>query len=235
MPHRIMWRADVWLLAGALIISGGYMVTPQEVKAVDDKSNQAGTIGNQKPEADSAREIQTATFGGGCFWCVEAVFEELEGVTSVESGYAGGEVDKPTYEAVCTGVTGHAEVCQIHYNESKTSFAQLLEVFFKTHDPTTLNRQGADRGTQYRSVVFYHDEQQKEVVEKHIAQLEKDEVWGSPIVTEVSPLPKYFPAEEYHQDYFKRNPFKGYCRVVINPKVRKFRSTFRDKLKSANE
>jgi len=220
MSHRTLWIADISLLVGALIVSAGGMVNPQEVQAVE------------KETQESAAAHSTATFGGGCFWCVEAVFEELAGVVSVESGYAGGNVDNPSYEAVCTGTTGHAEVCQIQFDETQISFEEILSVFFETHDPTTLNQQGADRGTQYRSVIFYGDEQQKEAAEKFISQLEKDEVWESSIVTEVSPLPKYFPAEKYHQDYFKQNPFQGYCRAVINPKVKKFRKAFRDKLKS---
>ena len=164
---------------------------------------------------------------------MEAVFEELDGVTSVESGYAGGAVENPSYEAVCTGTTGHAEVCQIRYDAKKISFDELLDVFFSTHDPTTLNQQGADRGTQYRSVVFYHERSQKEATEKYIAQLDKEKVWDSPVVTEITELPNYFPAEDYHQNYFKEHPFQGYCRVVINPKVKKFRKQFRDKLKDS--
>ena len=223
MLNRIMWRSGGWWLVGSLVISGVCLSSWREVNAVENESKQANGTGN----------IKTVTFGGGCFWCVEAVFEELEGVSSVESGYAGGTLDAPTYEEVCTGTTGHAEVCQIHYDASRIDFTELLEVFFKTHDPTTLNQQGADRGTQYRSVVFYHDKQQKDMAEKYIGLLEKKGVWNTPIVTELTPLPKYFPAEEYHQNYFKRNPFQGYCRVVINPKVKKFRASFRDKLKSA--
>lgn len=224
MLNRVMWRSGGWWLVGSLVISGVCLSSWWEVSAVENESKQAAGKGN----------IKTATFGGGCFWCVEAVFEELEGVSSVESGYAGGTLDEPTYEEVCTGTTGHAEVCQVHYDASRIGFTELLEVFFKTHDPTTLNQQGADRGTQYRSVVFYHDKQQKDLAEKYIALLEKKGVWSTPIVTELTPLPKYFAAEEYHQNYFKRNPFQGYCRVVINPKVKKFRASFRDKLKSAN-
>ena len=177
--------------------------------------------------------LAKAYFASGCFWCVEAVFEELDGVTSVESGYAGGAVENPSYEAVCTGTTGHAEVCQIRYDAKKISFDELLDVFFSTHDPTTLNQQGADRGTQYRSVVFYHERSQKEATEKYIAQLDKEKVWDSPVVTEITELPNYFPAEDYHQNYFKEHPFQGYCRVVINPKVKKFRKQFRDKLKDS--
>ena len=206
------------LLLGTLIVGGSSQKGSQEVFAVEN-------------DVDSNESL--ATFGGGCFWCVEAVFEELDGVTSVESGYAGGAVENPSYEAVCTGTTGHAEVCQIRYDAKKISFDELLDVFFGTHDPTTLNQQGADRGTQYRSVVFYHERSQKEATEKYIAQLDKEKVWDSPVVTEVTELPNYFPAEDYHQNYFKEHPFQGYCRVVINPKVKKFRKQFRDKLKDS--
>ena len=176
--------------------------------------------------------LQLATFGAGCFWCVEAVFQQVDGVVSVKSGYAGGTVDDPTYEQICRGNTGHAEVCQIQFDPGKVSFDDLLEVFWKTHDPTTLNRQGADVGTQYRSVIFYHDDQQKEQAEKRKQQLNKAGLWPRPIVTEISPAPKFFVAEDYHQNYFKNNPYKGYCQAVIRPKLDKFREVFRDKLKT---
>ena len=181
---------------------------------------------------DKAQPLQLATFGAGCFWCVEAVFQQLDGVVSVKSGYSGGSVDNPTYEQVCRGNTGHAEVCQIQFDPAKVSFDDLLEVFWKTHDPTTLNRQGADVGTQYRSVVFYHDDQQKAMAEKRKQQLDKAGLWPRPIVTEISPAKKFYVAEDYHQNYFKNNPFNGYCQAVVRPKVDKFRAVFRDKLKT---
>lgn len=173
-----------------------------------------------------------ATFGGGCFWCTEAVFLRLEGVTAVESGYSGGFVKNPTYEAVCRGETGHAEVCRITYQADKISFGELLKVFWMTHDPTTLNQQGADRGTQYRSVVFHHDETQKELAEEYKQELDKIGAFPAPIVTEISPLKDYYKAEEYHQNYFERNPFQGYCQAVVRPKVAKFEKVFKDKLKA---
>ncbi|HEY7750961.1 MAG TPA: peptide-methionine (S)-S-oxide reductase MsrA [Ignavibacteriaceae bacterium] len=172
-----------------------------------------------------------ATFGSGCFWCTEAVFEELNGVHSVVSGYAGGHVQNPSYEEVCTGKSGHAEVTQITYDPSVITYDELLEVFWKTHDPTTLNRQGNDVGPQYRSVIFYHNDDQKKLAEKYKAELEKSGAWDKPIVTEISPLTNYFPAEEYHQEYYTNNPNQGYCAFVIAPKLEKFRKVFKDKLK----
>ena len=181
--------------------------------------------------ADGATTEQ-ATLGGGCFWCVEAVFDELRGVTSVESGYAGGRTANPTYEQVCSGATGHAEVVRVTFDPREVSFKEILEVFFTAHDPTTLNRQGADVGTQYRSVIFYHDERQREVADETIRELNEANIWDGTIVTEVAPLSNYYEAEEYHQEYFARNPGQGYCRVVVAPKVAKFRQRFRDRLKS---
>jgi peptide-methionine (S)-S-oxide reductase len=175
--------------------------------------------------------LKVATFGGGCFWCVEAVFQQVKGVEKVVSGYAGGAVPNPTYEQVCTGQTGHAEVCQIAFDPKVVSFPDLLEVFWKTHDPTTLNRQGNDVGTQYRSVVFYHDDEQKEQAEAYKAKLDASGAFNRPIVTEISKAPTFYPAEEYHQNYYRRNPEQGYCQFVIVPKMEKFRAVFRDKLK----
>ena len=175
---------------------------------------------------------EQATLAGGCFWCLEAVYDQLRGVEKVENGYAGGSKPNPSYEAVCTGTTGHAEVVQITYDPAQISFRDLLDVFFTIHDPTTLNRQGADTGTQYRSAIFYHDDNQKKVAEETIAQLEQQKTWDDPIVTEVVPLEKFYPAEDYHRDYFERNPQQGYCRIVIAPKVSKARSHFLEKLKA---
>jgi peptide-methionine (S)-S-oxide reductase len=178
-------------------------------------------------------ETKVATFGAGCFWCVEAVFEELDGVISVESGYCGGTVANPTYKQVCTGKTGHAEVCQVRYDPSKIGYEELLEVFWKTHDPTTLNRQGNDVGTQYRSVIYYHDVKQKELAERYRGKLEAAKAWDDPIVTEISPFSTFYKAEAYHQDYFRQNPGQGYCAYVIRPKLEKFRQVFPNKLKTS--
>jgi peptide-methionine (S)-S-oxide reductase len=172
----------------------------------------------------NAREV--ATFGGGCFWCTEAVFKELRGVEKVESGYAGGTVPDPSYEAVCSGRTGHAEVVQVTYDPSVVSYRDLLEVFFATHDPTTLNRQGADVGTQYRSTVLYRDEAQRRVAEEVIAELQRDGAFPDPVVTTLEPLDRFYAAERYHQDYYARNGRQPYCQVVIAPKLAKFRQKF---------
>lgn len=171
-----------------------------------------------------------ATLGGGCFWCLEAVYQDVKGVESVVSGYTGGHVDNPTYQAICTGRTGHAEVVQVTYDSDVVSFDDILNIFFTIHDPTTLNRQGADVGTQYRSAVFYHDETQKTAAEAKIKELEEKGVWSG-IVTEVTPLDTFYTAEDYHQNYYRNNPNAGYCQVVIAPKVAKFRKEYVDKLK----
>lgn len=176
-------------------------------------------------------ETEIATFGAGCFWCVEAVFDELEGVNSVTSGYMGGKTVNPTYKEVCSGETGHAEVAQIEYDPGLITFDELLEVFWSVHDPTTLNRQGADVGTQYRSVVFYHTESQKEKAEHYKQRLEEEGAFNDPIVTEISPASEYYIAEDYHQDYFENNPDQSYCAFVVAPKVEKFKKAFKDKLK----
>lgn len=174
---------------------------------------------------------ETATLGGGCFWCLEPIFEELRGVERVVPGYAGGRAENPTYQQVCGGGTGHAEVVQVEFDPSEVSFTDLLRVFFTFHDPTTLNRQGADVGTQYRSVVFYHSDEQKAAAEQVIRDLTETGAWTGRIVTEVTPLPAFYAAEDYHHRYYERNPNAGYCRVVIAPKVAKFRETYRPKLK----
>jgi peptide-methionine (S)-S-oxide reductase len=176
--------------------------------------------------------MATATLAGGCFWCLEAVFLRLRGVRRVESGYAGGHVENPGYRAVCTGTTGHAEVVQVDFDPEEISYRELLEVFFAIHDPTTLNRQGADVGTQYRSAIFYHDEAQKQAAERTIAELEEQKIWDDPIVTEIVPLERFYPAEDYHREYYDRNPEQGYCQVVISPKVSKLRQKFAEKLKA---
>ncbi len=174
--------------------------------------------------------IETATFGAGCFWCVEAVFQNIKGVRSVISGYSGGKNKKPTYREICSGMTGHAEVIQIHFDPNMVSFETLVKVFFTTHAPTTLNRQGADVGTQYRSVIFYHDDEQKVVAER-LKQEFAPTLWDNTIVTEISVFTSFYEAEEYHQNYYKNNPNQGYCMVVINPKIQKFRKIYADLLK----
>jgi peptide-methionine (S)-S-oxide reductase len=176
--------------------------------------------------------METATLAGGCFWCLEAVFEQLRGVKKVESGYSGGHVPHPTYEAVCTGTTGHAEVTQVTFDPVVISYRDLLGVFFSLHDPTTLNRQGGDVGTQYRSAIFYHDDAQKRAAEETIKELEAEHVFDDPIVTKIEPLEAFYPAEEYHREYYRRNPNQGYCRAVIAPKVAKLRSKYLEKLKA---
>ena len=175
--------------------------------------------------------LQIATLGGGCFWCLEAVYDDLRGVTDVVSGYAGGRMRNPSYRDVCSGNTGHAEVVQVTFDPAQVTFREILEVFFTIHDPTTLNRQGADVGTQYRSVIFYHSEEQKAIAEALIAELNAQDLWGRPIVTELTSAPPFYPAEDYHQEYFARNPDRGYCQMVISPKVTKFRKKYLERLK----
>ena len=183
--------------------------------------------GLQKPE--SQKEV--ITLGGGCFWCLEAVYDNLNGVSDVISGYAGGTNPHPSYEQVCIGLTGHAEVVQVTFDPGIISLDEILGIFFSVHDPTTLNRQGADVGTQYRSVIFYHSPEQKEAAQKIIQSIEGEKVWRNPVVTEVVPLNAFYPAEDYHQEYFAKNPDQGYCRMVIAPKMAKFRKKFAEKLK----
>jgi peptide-methionine (S)-S-oxide reductase len=176
-------------------------------------------------------KFEIATFGGGCFWCVEAIFERVKGVQKVESGYSGGEVANPDYKMVITGRTGHAEVVQITFDPEIVSYLELLEIYFKTHDPTTLNRQGADVGTQYRSIVLYHNQEQQKLAEQSIQALDSEGIWNDPIVTQVEPFKAFYSAEAYHQEYYENNPNQGYCRLVITPKVEKFEKVFKEKLK----
>ena len=213
MSKHLRSRAPSLLIALVLVLGG----------TVPMLDAHAGT-----PAADGLR---TATLGGGCFWCLEAYFEELAGVRRVVSGYAGGEVADPTYKQVCSGATGHAEVVQLTYDPRQISFEEILTVFFGTHDPTTLNRQGADVGTQYRSVILYADEDQKRAAEALIRELEREKVFPRPIVTELAPLEAFYPAEDHHQEYFALNPDQPYCQYVIAPKLEKFRQRFHDKLK----
>jgi peptide-methionine (S)-S-oxide reductase len=186
--------------------------------------------GGMQSNAEVRRE--RATLGGGCFWCLEPVFEDLIGVENVVVGYAGGEHPDPDYQLVCTGTTGHAEVVQVTFDPASISFSELLEVFFSVHDPTTLNRQGADEGTQYRSIILYHDEQQRQAAEKMIVTLTTQAVWENPIVTQIEPLGEFYPAESYHQGYYRNNPGQGYCMMVVAPKLKKFRQKYAQRLKS---
>jgi len=220
-------------LGGALIMSSfsfsSHGQEDGEAKRV------AGDLVAGDLEAGVGVQLDQATFGGGCFWCTEAVYQELKGVIRVTSGYSGGSNENPTYKEICTGLTGHAEVIQIDFDPQQISFDELLEVFLKTHDPTTLNRQGADVGTQYRSVVFYHNDQQKQLAEQYKQQLNAAGAFSSPIVTEISPIKKFYPAEDYHQNYFAENGRQPYCRAVVAPKVDKVRKVFANKLKSAGQ
>jgi len=198
------------------------------------KGNNAADTQNTKQikvKTFSSTNMDTVTFGAGCFWCVEAVFQRLKGVQSVKSGYSGGNVKNPSYKEVCNGTTGHAEVCQIVYNKDEISFEELLEVFWKTHDPTTLNSQGNDFGTQYRSAIFYHSEEQKVIAEKYKAKLNEVKAYEQPVITEITAFTNFYPAEDYHQNYFNANGSAPYCKFVIQPKLEKFEKVFKDKIK----
>lgn len=183
---------------------------------------------------DTHEGKQVATLGGGCFWCTEAVFDDLRGVESVVSGYSGGSVPDPSYQQVCSGRTGHAEVIRVTFDPQTISYKELLEIFFTVHDPTTLNRQGADTGTQYRSVIFYHSDEQKRVAEEVIKEVNATGMWNAPVVTQLAAEAEFYPAEEYHQKYFLRNPGQGYCSMVVAPKVNKFRHKYFEKLKGSS-
>lgn len=209
-----LWASLVWMACSST--STGVN------KAVNASDNQS----------ISTKKMDTATFGNGCFWCTEAIFQQLNGVQKVESGYSGGHVENPTYEQVCEKNTGHAEVCRIVFDPSKITFDELLEVFWQTHDPTTLNRQGNDVGPQYRSVIFYHNEEQRSKAEHYKAELDKSGAFDNPIVTAVEPLTNYYPAENYHQNYFKNNPNQPYCYFVVRPKVEKFQKAFAKKIRN---
>jgi peptide-methionine (S)-S-oxide reductase len=198
-------------------------------RSIDQLAQAARKI-TQMSQAENGREV--ATLGGGCFWCLEAVYDELQGVERVVSGYAGGHVTNPTYQQICGGRTGHAEVVQVTFDPEQVSFRDILLVFFQIHDPTTLNRQGADVGPQYRSIILYHNDAQKQVAEEVIAELTAERVWEKPIVTQVEPFEVFYPAEEYHQDYYKNNTYQPYCQVVIAPKLAKFRKEFAANRKS---
>lgn len=206
-----------------------FMSACGQTKTNSKKMNKEQSTNN--PLAAEAVNIDTVTFGAGCFWCVEAVFQRLNGVLSLESGYSGGTVKNPSYREVCAGTTGHAEVCQITYDKTKLTFDELLEVFWKTHDPTTLNQQGNDFGTQYRSAIFYHNDEQKALAEKYKAEINKSGAYPNPVVTEISAFTKFYPAEDYHQNYFNQNGSESYCRYVIQPKVEKFEKIFKNRIK----
>ncbi|HEV7280707.1 MAG TPA: peptide-methionine (S)-S-oxide reductase MsrA [Pirellulaceae bacterium] len=215
-------------LASLLVLAGGCQPT-ESVTAAQEPEPQPATPAAE-PEQMTPK-MATATFGNGCFWCTEAVFLRLDGVEKVVSGYMGGSVENPTYQQVCTGYTGHAEVIRITYDENKVDYEELLEIFWKTHDPTTLNRQGYDVGTQYRSVVFYHSPEQKELAEKWKTKLDDSKVFDDPIVTEITEASTFYPAEDYHQNYYAKNPRDRYCRMTIGPKYKKLETLFADKLK----
>lgn len=218
-PLRWFGLWVVFFLTGWVVAAGGVSAQSTE------PSKQASSS-----KKEEQKKMARATFGGGCFWCTEAVFQRVKGVQTVVSGYAGGSVENPTYEQVCTGTTGHAEVIQITYDPEVVPFAKLLEIHWKTHDPTTLNRQGYDEGTQYRSVIFYEDDDQHAIAEEYKEKLNR-EIFDGKIVTEISPLPKFYPAENYHQNYFNQNSTARYCRGVIVPKLKKFEEIFKDVMK----
>ena len=218
------WRAGSFHDGGGSVYSRRYTKCDEE----EQPAGWQGPVYYRRIHVNGEKEI--ATLAGGCFWCLEAAYDQLKGVEKVESGYTGGSVHNPTYQQVCTGTTGHAEVVQITFDPSVVSYRELLEVFFTIHDPTTLNRQGADVGTQYRSAIFYHSAEQKAVAESVIAELGAEKIWDNPIVTELAPLDEFYPAEDYHRDYYERNPTQPYCQAVIAPKVSKFRKKFLEKL-----
>ncbi len=204
-----------FIIAGVLIV---FSIATSQVKSITK---------GKKMEQRS----EVVTLGAGCFWCVEAVYQQLEGVEKVESGYSGGTVKNPTYEQVCSGRTGHAEVIQVSFDPEKITFKELLEVFFRTHNPTTLNKQGADAGTQYRSAIFYHSNEQKTIAEQVKKETDAAKIWDDPVVTEIAPFTEFFKAEEYHQNYYEQNSYQPYCMMVINPKLSKFKKEFKNKLK----
>lgn len=203
------------------------------IALISCSQNRASAINTANLNSMTNTNLDTATFGAGCFWCVEAVFQQLDGVLKVTSGYSGGHVPNPTYEQVCSKKTGHVEVCQIVYDPKKICFDELLEVFWKTHDPTTVNQQGNDRGPQYRSVIFYQNDEQKKLAQEYKDELNKSGAWANPIVTSIEPLKNFYVAEDYHQNYYNANSDQMYCRYVIQPKLEKFEKVFKDKLKKS--
>jgi peptide methionine sulfoxide reductase msrA/msrB len=225
--------------AAAVILAGGFLMATNPATSETPRTDAAAgedplqRSGSQPKDSKPKKELEQITFGSGCFWCTEAVFAELAGVESAVSGYSGGFVPNPTYEQVCTGATGHAEVIQVTYDPALITIPELLEVFWMTHDPTTLNQQGPDIGTQYRSAVFYHTDMQRREAEYYKEKLNKIGAFDAPVVTEITKFEKFYPAEKYHQDYYAENPRQGYCQAIIRPKVEKFRKAFKDKLKGS--
>lgn len=230
MSHRFLSPQSISTARPLMTVLALFLTTisafsfTSEARADEDAKESAADATEKPKEA-------VVILAGGCFWCTEAVYERMEGVNDVVSGYIGGNVPNPNYQLVCTGTTGHAEAVQIFYDPSKTSYEEILKVFFKTHDPTTLNKQGVDEGTQYRSAIFYANEEQKKITEDFIEKLDKDGGFRNPIVTTLEPITKFYTAEEYHQDYFRRNPNAAYCQRVVVDKVRKFNRNFQDKIK----
>lgn len=237
MNDRHMRRAAAALLALAAVAAlyRGISVMrdkqPQETSGAAGRSNDTSVAKSVTASEELATGLERATFGGGCFWCTEAVYQQLRGVHSVASGYSGGRTKNPSYEQVCSGATGHAEVIQLTYDPMLVSYEELLEVFWKTHDPTTLNRQGADVGTQYRSVIFYHNDEQRKLAEHYKQELDAAGAFADPIVTEITAFDCFYPAEDYHQNFYRDNPRQPYCVAIVRPKVEKFRKVFHDKLK----
>jgi peptide-methionine (S)-S-oxide reductase len=227
MQKQIKQYGMKLIFTSALVALATLMSCAQQQKEKKNMSKDMTT--NTNGTVNTATD--TATFGTGCFWCTEAIFQQLEGVEKVTSGYGGGHVANPSYKEVCTGTTGHAECIQVVYDPKKISYDELLEVFWQTHDPTTLNRQGNDVGTQYRSVIFYHNNEQKEKAEHYKAELDKSGAFNNPIVTEITAFTNFYPAENYHQDYYEQNGDQPYCALVIRPKVEKFQKVFKSKLK----
>ncbi len=220
-----------------LVMIGSLMLAACSSKAQENQthSNKEDNTTMSSDNVVNTEDVQEATFGAGCFWCVEAVYEEVKGVKKVEAGYAGGHVEDPTYKEVTTGTTGHAEVARLTFDPAVISYEQLLEVFWHTHNPTTKNRQGADVGPQYRSVIFYHSEEQKKTARESLKKTDASDLWEDDIVTEIEPISNYSTAENYHQDYYANNPNAGYCTVVIAPKLKKFRKEFSHLLKSSSK
>ncbi len=225
MRRAKMSRLVVFATAVAAVLSLSILGVSQQTDPPEPNSAMST---EPNPSSD---ELQQATFGAGCFWCTEAIFQELNGVRTAVSGYSGGHVKNPTYQQVCTGRTGHAEVIHVTYDPEVISFEELLEVFWRTHDPTTPNRQGVDVGPQYRSAIFYHDDRQRQLAEHYKQKLNESKAFGAPIVTEISPFEAFYPAEDYHQEYYENNPRQPYCSRLIRPKLNKFKKVFRDKLK----
>ncbi|MCS6807867.1 MAG: peptide-methionine (S)-S-oxide reductase MsrA [Bacteroidota bacterium] len=221
-----------------VLVGGVYLIMCSALSCVAQSNKQEQNVSSKERtipvftvQEPASGQTELATFGSGCFWCTEAIFQRVKGVLKVVSGYSGGTVANPTYKQVCEGTTGHAECVQITYDPTQIRYEDLLKIFWKTHDPTTPNRQGNDVGTQYRSVIFYHSEQQKALAERYKKELDASGAWDKPIVTQIVPMTAFYPAEEYHQNYFHNNPNQGYCMFVIRPKVEKFEAVFKDKLK----